>query len=128
MCHRRSAGWWSILAPLTIAAGPAILGQQIGPRDHEPAADTASIYQRKVQLPQSSPLPAIVMTEFFTLGELDAKGEKLSVQDGRRNPVPWKILQVGPGDVCRIAFQAVPRQNVYRINYGAKGPAAQSPA
>jgi TolA-binding protein len=129
MCRRRSTGWWFVLAFFAIGPIPTIFAQQTGPASREPDdVEPGLIYQRRVQLPQSGPLPAIVMTEFFTLGELDAKGENLSVQDGRRNPVPWKILQVGPGDVCRIAFQTVPRQNVYRINYGAKGPAAQSPA
>ena len=78
--------------------------------------------------PGPVPFPPIVMTEFFTHGELDARGSNLAVYDGRHNPVPWRLLQVGPGDFCRIAFQTVPRQYLYKIYYGGKAAPGQSPA
>jgi tetratricopeptide (TPR) repeat protein len=86
------------------------------------------VYQRKVQLSQGPAPPSIVITEFFTHGELDPRGASLSVQDGRRNPVPWRLLQVGPGDFCRLAFQTVPRQSLYRIHYGGTAAPGQPPA
>jgi tetratricopeptide (TPR) repeat protein len=85
------------------------------------------IYQRRVQLPQGTALPAIVMTEFLTHGELAAMGANLAVYDSRRNPVPWRVLQYGPGDYCRLAFQTVPRQHIYKVYYGGKGQPDQPP-
>ena len=68
------------------------------------------------------------MTEFFTNGELKAPGANLAVHDSRHNPVPWRILQLGPGDFCRIAFQTVPKQHLYKIYYGGKGEPEKPPA
>src|SRR5208282_2462475 len=81
-----------------LAAGPG--GNLPAQQAQEPAQETAEtgsglIYQRKVQLPQGQTLPAIVMTEFFTNGELSATGGNLVVHDSRRNPVPWRLLQLG---------------------------------
>ena len=84
------------------------------------------IYQRRVQLPQGSALPGIIMTEFFTDGALAAGGANLAVYDNRNSPVPWRILQAGPGDLCRIAFQTVPKQHLYKIHYGGKGEPQQA--
>ncbi len=68
------------------------------------------------------------MTEFFTHGELDEKAESLAVYDGRHEPVSWRILQVGPGDYCRIAFQTTPKQHLYKIYYGGKAETRKPPA
>lgn len=91
------------------------------------AQDDGLIYQRKVQLPQGSTPPVIVVTEFLTGGELDPDGRNLAVQDGKGQPVPWTVLQAGPGDVCRLAFQTVPKQHAYKILYGGKATAGASP-
>jgi len=84
-------------------------------------------YQRRVQVPQAAAVPEVVVTEFFTHGELDEKARGLAVFDGRLNPVPWRVLQVGPGDFCRVAFQTVPKERLYKICYGAKGRTTKSP-
>ncbi len=81
-----------------------------------------------MQIPQHEALPAVVTTEFFTHGELDEKGESLAVYDARHEPVSWRLLQVGPGDYCRIAFQTVPRQHLYKIYYGDKAATRKPPA
>jgi PKD repeat protein len=91
------------------------------------APEKGSIYQRKVQIPPGSPIPPIVMTEFFTEGELDSKGESVTVYDARHNLVPWRVLQVGPGDFCRMAFQTSPRQSLYKIHYGGKADSRKPP-
>ena len=108
---------------------------ETSPREQagEPAQETAEtgsglIYQRKVQLPQGPALPAIVMTEFFTNGELSASSSSIVVHDSRRNAVPWRILQLGPGDFCRLAFQTVPKQHLYKIYYAGKGEPEKPPA
>jgi TolA-binding protein len=119
-----------------LAVGPAVLTASLGAQEGSEStqaqgpseAEKGLIYQRRVQLPQGVPLPAVVMTEFFTHGELDAKGASLAVHDNRRNPVPWRVLQVGPGDYCRIAFQTVPKQSLYKIYYGPRAEPQKPPA
>jgi TolA-binding protein len=92
-------------------------------------ADTASGsgYHRRVRVPARLPRPAVVFCEFFAHGQLSPRGENLSVTDGNRNPVPWRILQAGPGDFCRVAFQTVPREDSYTITYGGKKAPPVSP-
>ena len=110
-------------APMTIA-----LGRQARDAAQDPGeTEKGLVYQRKVQLAVGSALPAIVMTEFLTHGELAAGGSNLAVRDGRNTPVPWRILQSGPGDYCRLAFQTVPKQHVYKIYYGGKGAPGKPP-
>lgn len=93
-------------------------------RDGEPdpsdAAAPAFGYHRNLTLPTGPALPAVVVTEFYTHGQLGPRGENLAVSDGRRKLVPWRVLQVGPGDFCRIALQTVARQHSYTIDYGGK--------
>ena len=126
---RRRVVALAVLAFLVAGPGGNLPAQQAG----EPAQETAEtgsglIYQRKVQLPQGPALPAIVMTEFFTNGELSASGSSIVVHDSRRNAVPWRILQLGPGDFCRLAFQTVPKQHLYKIYYAGKGEPEKPPA
>jgi len=80
-----------------------------------------------VQVVQAAAVPEVVVTEFFTHGELDEKARGLAVFDGRGNPVPWRVLQAGPGDICRVAFQTVSKERLYKVCYGGKGQAPQSP-
>jgi PKD repeat protein len=86
-------------------------------------------FQRKVRTPTGSSQPRVVVTEFFTQGSLDADGKNLVVDDNRRRPVPWRVLQVGPGDACRVAFLTTQGVHEYRISYGGKpaGAPAASP-
>src|SRR4051812_24589126 len=85
-----------VISAISTLSTPGRLPAQEGgdPTQDGPEAAKGQIYQRKVQLPQGPVLPSIVMTEFFTHGELDARGSNLAVHDGRRNPVPWRLLQV----------------------------------
>jgi TolA-binding protein len=83
---------------------------------------------RRVQLPQGAPLPTIVVTEFFTHAELQRDGRNLAIYDSGDRPVPWRLLQVGPGDFCRVAFQTVPKLHTYRIYYGGQAPGQKPPA
>jgi tetratricopeptide (TPR) repeat protein len=73
--------------------------------------------RRVVELPRAAASAPIVVTEFFTHGALDLKGRNLTVY-WRRRPVSWQVLQVGPGDFCRVAFQTVPGETAYEILYG----------
>ena len=106
-----------------------LAAQQPGESSPVPAVtETGLVYQRRVQLPQGGSLPAIVMTEFFTQGALARGGTNLAVHDNRNSPVPWQVLQAGPGDYCRIAFRTVPRQYAYKIYYGGRDHPQKSPS
>ncbi len=75
---------------------------------------------RRVQAPGGAALPRVVVTEFFTHGELRPDGGNLAVYDAQDRPIPWRVLQAGPGDFCRVAFQTAPKQSAYRVFYGGK--------
>jgi TolA-binding protein len=77
---------------------------------------------RKVVLPPRSGNPHVIVTEFFTYGELRPDGSNLAVYDHLDQLVPWRLLQVGPGDFCRVAFQRTPPKTVYKVYYGGKPP------
>ena len=118
----------AILAFQVVGFDGDLFGQEAGESAQETAETSGGlIYQRKIQLPQGSALPAVVMTEFFTNGELAAAGSNLLVLT-ERNAVPWRILQLGPGDFCRLAFQTVPKQHLYKIYYGGKAQPEKPPA
>jgi hypothetical protein len=68
------------------------------------------------------------MTEFFTHGALAENGSNLAVTDSQHNLVPWQVLQAGPGDLCRIAFQTIPKEHLYKIYYGGTGNPGKPPA
>jgi PKD repeat protein len=120
-------GW--TLAVLALLAPAARADPPARPPEAEAVAAapaTASGYHRTVHLPSGPVQPTVVVTEFFTHGQLGPGGETLAVFDGRHQPVPWRVLQAGPGDFCRVAFQTVPREKSYTIQYGGK-PAGPEP-
>ena len=108
----------AVVVVLALAAGAH--AQETGAEPPDQAAAARFGYHRSVRLPAAAAEPAVVVTQFFTHGELDPGGLNLAVFDGRHKPVPWRMLQVGPGDFCRLAFQPAPRQSDYTIYYGGK--------
>jgi len=67
---------------------------------------------------------AIVVSEFYHHGEIDSQGRNVLVAAANHDPAPTKILQLGPGDFCRIAFQTVDKERQYEILYGGDPPDA----
>jgi PKD repeat protein len=68
----------------------------------------------------------IVVTWFFHHGEItpDGKNVVVSVVGSRREElVPMRILQLGPGDFCRLAFQPTAGPGQYEVLYGGEPPA-----
>jgi len=53
---------------------------------------------------------AIVVTEFLHHGQINAQGTNVLVTGGGQQPVPTDVLQLGPGDFCRLRFQTTPGQ------------------
>jgi len=70
---------------------------------------------------------AVGVVTFLTGGRLEEDGRDLRIIAGHLR-APHQILQVGPGDFCRVAFELSPRARYYAIYYGnpkAKAPGAK---
>jgi PKD repeat protein len=75
---------------------------------------------RMVSIPPGKSF-AIVVTQFLHHGEIRDDGRNVAVfPKNNSKPVPMRLLQNGPGDFCRIAFQVIEGQNVYEILYGGE--------
>ncbi len=59
----------------------------------------------------------IVVVQFFHHGEIKPDGKNVAVA-AREELVPCRILQLGPGDYCRLAFQTSRGQKNYEVLYG----------
>ncbi len=81
---------------------------------------------RSVTVPAGKPY-TIVVSEFFHHGEIRPDGRNVVVAAGNKELVPMRILQLGPGDVCRLAFQTVAGQSEYDIFYGGDPPTEKTP-
>jgi tetratricopeptide (TPR) repeat protein len=117
---------------LSLLAALAVLltgrpGRQSLLRSQEGNKTVAVRLERAVQLPTGSAHPAIVVTEFSTQGELHPDGRNLAVSCNNQ-VVPWKVLQVGPGDFCRVAFQTVRAGKSYKVSYGGSPVEDKPPA
>lgn len=73
--------------------------------------------QREVVVPSGKGI-AVAVVEFLHHGAIAADGRNVVVVSRNQQFVPCRVLQVGPGDFCRIAFQTLPLQPVYQILYG----------
>jgi tetratricopeptide (TPR) repeat protein len=82
---------------------------------------------RSVAVPAGKP-SSIVVAEFLHHGEIRPDGRNVVVAAQNKELVPFRILQLGPGDFCRLAFQTVKGQTEYDIFYGGEPPAERPPA
>jgi hypothetical protein len=76
---------------------------------------------RSVAVPAGKPFSTVV-AEFFHHGEIRPDGRNVVVAAQNKELVPFRILQLGPGDFCRLAFQAIKGQTEYDIFYGGEPP------
>lgn len=87
---------------------------------------------RAVELPrdlkdQKGP-PKIVIVEFLHHGQIrlakknDLSTANVAVIAKNGDVAPMRLLQLGPGDFCRIAFEPLARQSNYEIYYGGAPP------
>jgi hypothetical protein len=82
--------------------------------------------KRSVVLPADKEF-AIVVAEFFHHGQIAADGRNVVVA-GAKALAPTRVMQLGPGDYCRLAFQTIDGERTYEILYGGDPPdAAQLP-
>ncbi|MFW6171366.1 MAG: hypothetical protein ACODAD_12815, partial [Planctomycetota bacterium] len=83
-------------------------------------------YRRHVAVePRGDSMPPIVTTRFFAHGAVDADHAAVAVY-ARREQVPSRVLQVGPGDLLRVAFETRKNERRYHVYYG--GAAATTPS
>ena len=64
----------------------------------------------------------IVVVEFLHQGEIRGDGRNVVVAAQNKELVPFRVLQVGPGDFCRLAFQTVKGRSEYEVFYGGDPP------
>lgn len=82
--------------------------------------------RREVSL-QGGSNPSVAVCEFYHHGLIQGDGANFAVIESRGGkPVPARVLQLGPGDFCRIAFQPEENRTEYELFYG--GPAPQPEA
>ncbi|MCR4411278.1 MAG: PKD domain-containing protein [Thermoguttaceae bacterium] len=78
---------------------------------------------RPINLPPGKTY-SVVVTQFFHHAQINAEGTNVLVATKAGKPVPTRVLQLGPGDYCRLAFEPQSGQNAYEIFYGGDAPAA----
>ena len=100
---------------LIAAAGLAFGGEdaswQFGPMKHRR-------YYR-VEADDKQPDQTCVV-EFSTGNVMDPKGGDIRVVAAGK-PMPFRLLQIGPGSTCRLAFKVLPPVKDYYIYYGLPG-------
>jgi tetratricopeptide (TPR) repeat protein len=70
---------------------------------------------------------SIIVAEFFHHGEIRPDGCNIAVVAQNKELVSWRVLQLGPGDVCRLAFQTIEGRSQYDIFYGGEPPRDEKP-
>ena len=63
---------------------------------------------------------------FLHHGQVAVDGRNVAVFAKNQKAVPCRVLQIGPGDLCRVAFQAASGQGNYEVFYGGEPPAADA--
>lgn len=76
---------------------------------------------RPVVLSASEQKP-IMVVEFFHHGEIAPDGKNVIVVARNNRVAPSRVLQLGPGDYCRLAFETVQGQPNYEVYYGGQAP------
>jgi tetratricopeptide (TPR) repeat protein len=90
------------------------------------AAGTEFNAVRPVTVPNEQAY-TIVVIEFLHHGEIRADGRNVIVAARNKELVPSRLLQFGPGDFCRLAFQTVKGHSEYNVFYGGQPPREASP-
>lgn len=89
--------------------------------------DEGHLFRRWIEIPTgTNPFPEIVVCQFFAHGAVPSEPNHVSVYTNGQQ-VPVRVLQNGPGDFCRIAFQTQARQSRYAVYYGGESSAPPPP-
>jgi len=76
---------------------------------------------RTVDVPQDKNY-SVVVAQFFHHGQISPDGRNVVVSAHDQKLVPARVLQLGPGDYCRLAFETVGGQFSYEVLYGGQPP------
>ena len=79
---------------------------------------------RRVLIPEEKNW-RIGVAEFHHHGLLHDDGKNVLVLTVDRKPTATRVLQQGPGDFCRVAFQRVGDQREYFLFYGGQAPRSE---
>jgi TolA-binding protein len=82
---------------------------------------------REVIVPSDRKL-SVAVVEFLHHGQIASDGKNVLVSTKDEHPVASRILQLGPGDFCRLAFETVRGQKYYEVLYGGPGAKEAAPA
>jgi len=113
--------WFSITidgttyATIVLAVLVAQIGKDCQGQNFRRAGQEFS-FLRPVELP-AGPGGTVAVVEFYHHGQVDAQAKNIVVAAGNEL-VPVRILQLGPGDFCRLAFQVISTRSPYEILYG----------
>jgi len=113
-----------LLLPVTLAALLLPGGNAAGQSFRR--AGTEFHAKRSIELAPSADY-AVVVTEFLHHGQINAQGTNVLVIGRGQEPVPTDVLQLGPGDFCRLRFQTTPGQRTYEVFYGGDPPSDPLP-
>lgn len=80
---------------------------------------------RQVVVPEETRLQ-VGVAEFHHHDLLNDEGTNALVVTADRKPVATRVLQIGPGDFCRVAFQIAGQQREYFLLYGGNPPKADN--
>lgn len=126
----------AILAAVAFGVGVALfLSARPAAAESWRHAGTELDAKRTVVAEAAEPRP-IMVVEFLHQGLVRLNENKSSGGDGipsgnlvvvakNNRLVPARILQLGPGDLCRLAFETIAGQNSYDIFYGGRPPKAE---
>jgi PKD repeat protein len=76
---------------------------------------------RPVEIPADKDY-SVAEVQFFHHGEISADGKNVLAFTRDQKPMPTRVLQLGPGDYCRLAFQTIEGQKSYELFYGGEPP------
>jgi len=116
------------LRPTAALAAIAIVGLgATAPAQNFHRAGTELFAVRPVAVPPGKTY-AVLVTEFLHHGQINPEGTNVvaAARNGRLAPV--EVLQLGPGDFCRVAIQTLPGQTQYELFYGGEPPTEELPA
>jgi len=109
----------SVLVAVALAAALAWPGRLPGQSFRRGGVEFNAM--RMVEVPQDKKY-SVVVTQFFHHGEISADGRNVVVSAQNQKLVPTRVLQLGPGDYCRLAFETLAGQHSYEVLYGGCPP------
>ena len=89
--------------------------------DQAPWLDGAWPVRRVVDIPGSAAGEGAAVCDFLSGGLAKPGGADLRAAARGRQPLPSRVLQLGPGDLVRVAFATVPGETRYYLYYGWDG-------